>query len=175
MAVTYTTHLHATLENIWRKINLPKKVPKQKNQEPNESDKHCYLSVSKKTACSLGKCVLSDQILAIHQDGKSLFCAQLQTVVKGKKVPRNSYCWYVLLYLWQWKFKLNFVWSSKPAFQEINEKLMWLTDTMLKFIKKFQDGSQNARWNLCVKVVKMNIIFLALHLCGKSQSKFQHS
>lgn len=153
MAVTYTTHLHATLENIWRKINLPKKVPKQKNQEPNESDKHCYLSVSKKTACSLGKCVLSDQILAIHQDGKSLFCAQLQTVVKGKKVPRNSYCWYVLLYLWQWKFKLNFIWSSKPAFQETTKISCdwriqcWNSSKNFKMVAKTHAETCVSRWS----------------------------
>ena len=130
------------------------------NKWPNEGDQHCYLSISKKTTCSAGTCVLWDQILAIHQDGKSLFCAELQTGVKGKKVSKTSYCRYVIMYQWRLKFKFNFIWSSKSRFREINKKLMWFMDTMWKFVKKFQDSSHNSHWNLYAKVVKMNIIFL---------------
>ena len=117
-------------------------------------------SISKKTACSVGKCVLWDQILAIHQDGKSPFCAELQTRAKGKKDSRMSCYRYVILYQWKIKFKLNFIWTSKSRFHKINEKFMWFMETMWKFVKKFQDGRHNSHWNLYLKMVKMNVIFV---------------
>ena len=145
MAVIYTIHLHTISQNIWSKIHLPKSLSLFKNQWPNKGDQHCYLSISKQTACSVRKCVLWDQILAIHQD---VFYAELHTVVEGIKVSRMSYCRYVLLYQWRWKFKLNSTWSSNPGFQKINEKPMWFMDTMLKLVRKYQDGIHNSHWNL---------------------------
>ena len=109
--------------------------------------------------------------LAIYQDGKSLFCAELQTGVKGKKVSKTSYCRYVIMYQWRLKFKFNFIWSSKYRFREINKKLMWFMDTMWKFVKKFQDSSHNSHWNLYVKVVKMNFIFFKENCIFVGQTK----
>ena len=102
-------------------------------------------------------------------------CILCRTADRGKgiKVSSMSYCRYVLLYQWRWKFKLNSTWSSNPGFQEINEKPMRFMDTMLKFARKYQDGSHNSHWNLVCLTVKMNIFLLPLHLCGTSQNKLK--
>ena len=57
---------------------------------------------------------------------------------REQEVSKTSYCRYVLLYQWRWKFKLTFIWSSKFGFREIDEKLVWYIDPMLKFVTKLE-------------------------------------
>ena len=83
---------------------------------------------------------------------------------KRKKVSRMSYCWYVLPYQWWWKFKLNFICSSKPRFWEINKTLMIYVKTMLNFVRKFQDGSHNSH---CQGGQMELILFSTASLWGK--------
>ena len=69
---------------------------------------------------------------------------------KVKKVSRMSYCRYMLLYHWRWRFKLNFTWSSKPGLREINEKLMWFMDIMLKYedlkLKRYEERYEDLKF-----------------------------
>lgn len=103
---------------------------------------------------------------------KSILCRTVNSG-KAKKLSSMPYCSYVRLCQWRWKFKLNFIWYSKPDFWEINEKLMWFVDTVLKFVKIFHDDGHNSHWNLYVKLVKIYITFFSISSLWDSQNKFE--
>ena len=115
--------------------------------------------------------VFWDHIFAICQYGKVLFCSELLTVVKWKKATAGM-CFCINDDKNLSLFLSIFIWSSKRGCWEINKKLIWFMDTMLKSVTKYQDDTHNSHWNLVCLGAPDEYIFSALHLCGTNQNKF---